>query len=452
MRQMQRVLWTKGVLLSPQHLQTQDRFFEDLIGFQLSGLTPYPWGFAALELDHEALAGGTLAVSAAAGILQDGLFFDMPQADTPPPPKPLEGLWEPDQDVMNAYLAIPEYQLGGTNVSTAHQQQDTRYVAEVLLRRDENTGLSEKPIQVARKNFRLLVDGESLEGHTTLPIARIQQTESGDLQFDPHFVPPLIEIGASEAVMSVARRLVEVLSARSNELSRMRRQRGQSLAEFGISDVANFWLLYTVNTHLPLIRHVFDTRRGHPGELFAAMLALAGALTTFSETTSQFDLPKYDHLDLAGCFRRLDERIMDLLATVVPTSYVSLPLRSVEPTKYATAIDQDRYLAAPHYFLAVNADMDQGDLIDDAPKLMKISSADGLDRLYKRGLPGVRLTHVPTPPSTIPVKLDYQYFSLDRSGEDWKDIVRARNLAVYVPAEIPNPRLELVIVLPTAEE
>jgi len=56
MRQMQPVLWTKGVLLSPQHLQTQDRFLEDLIQFQLSGLTYCPWGFHRLEIDHEALA------------------------------------------------------------------------------------------------------------------------------------------------------------------------------------------------------------------------------------------------------------------------------------------------------------------------------------------------------------------------------------------------------------
>ena len=48
MRQMQPVLWTKGVLLSPQHLQTQDRFLEDLIQFQLSGLTYCPWGFHRL--------------------------------------------------------------------------------------------------------------------------------------------------------------------------------------------------------------------------------------------------------------------------------------------------------------------------------------------------------------------------------------------------------------------
>ena len=41
------------------------------------------------------------------------------------------------------------------------------------MRRDENTGLAEKPIQVARKNFRFLVQGESLDGSAVLRAARV---------------------------------------------------------------------------------------------------------------------------------------------------------------------------------------------------------------------------------------------------------------------------------------
>src|SRR5206468_8949938 len=72
MRQMQPVLWTKGVLLSPQHFQTQDRFLEDLLEFQLSTLAFCPWGFRSLEIDREALAAGTFALASAAGIFPDG--------------------------------------------------------------------------------------------------------------------------------------------------------------------------------------------------------------------------------------------------------------------------------------------------------------------------------------------------------------------------------------------
>jgi type VI secretion system protein ImpJ len=60
----------------------------------------------------------------------------------------------------------------------------------------------------------------------------------------------------------------------------------------------------------------------------------------------------------------------------------------------------------------------------------------------------VPLTYVPSPPSVIPVKVNYQYFRLSQGGAAWEAIVRARNLAAYVPADLPSPQLELLILLP----
>ena len=448
MRQLQPVLWTKGVLLNPQHLQTQDRFLEDSIEFQLSTLTVFPYGFSQLAIDREALAGGAFALSSAAGILPDGLLFDIPEADPTPPPRPLESCWEPDQEYLDIYLSIPEYRPGGYNVSATAVDRNTRYAAEVLMRRDENTGLAEKPIQVARKNFRFLVEGESLDGSAVLRTARVVRSPTGGYQLDPRFVPPLVDIAASEYLLAIARRLVEILSARSAALAGGRRQKNQSLAEFSISDVASFWLLYTINGHLPQLRHLFETRRGHPAMLYSAMLSLAGALTTFSTTIQPRLLPSYDHEDLSGCFTDLDEKLRQLLETVVPSHCVSLPLRLTQPLIYATAIDQDRYLSAPQLYLAVSTDSNQVDLLRKTPQLVKISSNDGIERLIRQALPGLSLTYVPNPPSAVPVKSSHHYFLLQKSGPEWDAVVRARNLAAYVPSDVPDPQLELVVLLP----
>ena len=448
MRQLQPVLWTKGVLLTPQHLQTQDRFLEDLIQFQLSALTFLPWGLYRLEIDREALSGGTFAISMAGGILPDGLLFDIPEADPTPAPKLLEDCWEPDQESLDVYLAVPEYRYGGYNVSPGQADASTRYLAEVLQKRDENTGLAEKPIQVARKNLRLLVEGESLEGMSALRIARVLRQSTGDYELDNRYAPPLIDISASDYLLAIARRLVEILSAKSTAISSMRRQKNQSLAEFGVADVANFWLLYSVNTYLPQLRHLFETRRGHPAELYETMLSLAGALTTFSTEIHPRDLPTYDHTDLAACFTKLDEMLRELLETVVPARCVSLPMRMVEPSVYAAAIDRDRYLAGPQWYLAIKAALKQEEVARKAPQLVKVSSADKLERLIKQALPGLGLTHVPKPPSALPLKLDYQYFLLGRSGAEWDAVTLARNLSAYVPSDLPNAELELIVVLP----
>jgi type VI secretion system protein ImpJ len=447
MRQMQPVLWTKGVLLSPQHFQTQDRFLEDLLEFQLSTLAFCPWGFRSLEIDREALAGGSIAIASAAGIFPDGLLFDMPGADPAPPPKQLDGAFGAEQESLDVYLAIPEYRYGGHNVAAAQRDRDTRYRAEELLRRDETTGRSERPIQVARKNFRIVLEGEAMEGSSVLRVARLTRTATGDYHLDPQFIPPIIDITASDYVMAISRRLVEILSAKSSQLGGMRRQKNQSLAEFGIADVASFWLLYTVNSFLPELRHLYETRRGHPVKLYETLLALAGALTTFSMRVQPRDLPSYEHDDLGGCLTKLDAQVRELLETVVPANAVSIPMRLVQPSVYAAALDQEKYLAAPQIFLAISAPGRAADIVPRIPHLVKMAAAGQLDHLIRQALAGLVLTYVPSPPSAVPVKLNHHYFLVQKSGAEWDAVARARNIAAYVPAELGETQLELVVML-----
>jgi type VI secretion system protein ImpJ len=452
MRQLHGVLWTKGTLLTPQHLQVQDRYLQDLMHFKLSSTMFRPWGFQRLEVDREALAGSVFSLVTAAGIFPDGLAFEVPDADQAPAALSLEDLWDdPDRSSMMIHLSVPEHRVGAHNVAKGKGEKDARFFAEVILRRDENTGMAEKPIQVARKNLRLMEGGDEAEGAGVLPVARLVRSKTGEFELDPEYVPPLLDFTASDHLTTLARRLVEVIAARSSGLAGARRQRGAGLADFGVSDVASFWLLYTLNSHLPVFRHLFEVRKGHPGLLYEAMLRLAGALSTFSDEVLPGDLPTYDHQDLGGCFRELDDAVHRLLGTVIPQRHVSLPLKELKNSIHATALDEDRYLQATQAFLAVRSSADQAELIRKLPQLVKVSSGDRVERLIRQALPGVSVRHMPDPPSALPVKLDFIYFQLEQRGEDWDAVRRARNLAAYVPSDFPTAELELVLLLPRDE-
>lgn len=448
MKSLQPVIWMKGTLLSPQYLQSQDRFLENSLKFQLDSLAYSPWGFRRLQIDQQALASGYLALSQASGIFPDGLLFEIPDADAAPIPRPLADCFEADQNVLDVYLAIPHFRERGLNVALAGSKGDTRYTSEIALLRDENTGLSERPVQVARKNFRLLTEGESQQQSSVLRLARVERTSAGLFQLDPKFVPPLLDVSANDFLVSILRRLVEILAAKSSQLAGTRRQKNLSLADFGAADIANFWLLYSINSHFPLLQHLFETRRGHPEELYQTMLSLAGSLSTFSNAIHPRDLPRYEHNELGFCFEDLDEKIRLLLDTVVPSNFVSLPLKLSQASIYATALADDRYLRNTKMYLAVRAEMNEGELISKAPYLLKVCSASHIEHLVRQALPGVPLTHTPRPPSAIPVKLNYQYFSLSQTGAAWEAVTRARNLAAYVPGDFPQPQLELIILLP----
>ncbi len=91
MKRLQPVVWQKGALLTPQHLQGQDRFVESLLQFHMEALSFRPWGFTELQFDQEALAAGTLTVLRGAGFFPDGLPFDIPASD----PAPRPNCWPP---------------------------------------------------------------------------------------------------------------------------------------------------------------------------------------------------------------------------------------------------------------------------------------------------------------------------------------------------------------------
>lgn len=446
MRRLQPVIWSKGTFLAPQHLQAQDKFIESLIHFQLDALTFRPWGFRELTVDHEKLASGTFGISRASGMLSDGLSFDIPDSDPLPFVKPLAGAFEEDQNTVDVYLSIPAARERSPNVSPSRIAAETRYSAETILLADENSGLAERPVQVATKNFRFLVEGEMREGTSALKIARVRRTKAATYEIDPSFIPPLLDYMASEYLVSMLRRLIEILSARSSNLSGTRRQKNQTLASFTASEIPNFWLLYTINSYFPLLNHLFVVQAGHPERLFMAMLSLAGALTTFSTEIQPRDMPRYDHENLYPCFSELDTKLRRLLETVVRTNFVALPLKLVQPSIYAASISDDKYFNKTKMYLAINAEVKQADLISKTPQLIKVGSSNYVERTVKTGVAGMPLTLIPSPPESIPVKLSYQYFALDQIGDAWDAIRRERNLAAYVPADFPNPQLELIIV------
>ena len=450
MKQLQPVLWTKGTFLTPQHLQVQDRFIEDSLNFRLQALKFCPWGFTSLTIDQERLADGDFLLSKAAGIFPDGLLFDIPATDPSPPSKALGEFFDPGTKSIELYLTVPDYRNRGLNVSSAKRDSNSRYVAEVSPFRDENDGVTEKPIQVARKNLRFLAETEPRQGYSALRLARVEKTEAGTFRLDNRFVPPLLNVGASDYLIGILRSAVEILSARSSQLSSNRRQKSQSLADFTASDIADFWLLYTVNSYFPLFNHLFSRGNGHPEELYGAMVSLAGSLTTFSQKLHPRDLPLYDHDQLGPIFSELEERLRSLLETVVPTNVVSLRLQSVKNSIYATALSDEKYFSNTRMFLAVSADAKEEEIISKVPQKLKVCSAAQVEHLIKQALSGVQLQHV-RPPSTIPVKLKYQYFSVNQAGEAWDYVRRARNFAVFVPGEIPNPELELLILLPPSK-
>jgi type VI secretion system protein ImpJ len=452
MNNLHRVVWTKGMFLTPQHFQSQDDYFEDTLQFRFGAAQFANWGVTDLAINEESLANGLLTLRYCRGVLPDGLAFSMPEADELVSGRSVKEFFPPTRRTLDVFLAIPEARTRHRNFTVLSEDQphapvSTRYIAETRMMPDATDGEDEKPVQFAGRSFRLLFEGESREGLVTMRIAQLARNDAGAYILNPHFVAPCLNFGSSEYLMMLVRRQIEILSTKSSSLGVPRRQKGRGLADFSSSEIANFWLLHTVNSCLPELKHVWKVRRGHPEGLFVAMLRLAGALSTFSLERDVGDLPDYDHDNLGPCFTALDARVRDLLETVIPSKCVPVPLEPIEPLIWGGGIPDDRFLKNSQFLISVSAKMGVDELIAKFLKFAKVSSASEIHRLVRNSLPGVTLRHVPIPPSAVPVKLDNQYFSLSQNDPLWEGIAASRGLNVFVPGDIADPRMELLIIL-----
>jgi type VI secretion system protein ImpJ len=177
------------------------------------------------------------------------------------------------------------------------------------------------------------------------------------------------------------------------------------------------------------------------------MLRLAGALCTFGLDSSPAELPLYDHMDLQACFEGLDLHIRNHLELVAPSNCTSIKLEQTDRYFWEGDIKDTRVFGQSRWFLSVGSNVGEAELISGTPALVKICSARFIHKLVEHALPGLRLQHVPTPPSALAPRITNQYFSINRSGPCWDHMVETRRAGVYVPGEIPNPELELLVLL-----
>jgi type VI secretion system protein ImpJ len=71
-----------------------------------------------------------------------------------------------------------------------------------------------------------------------LRIAQVSRNPAGTYVLSPTFIPPLLDIVAIDHLMMMARRQVEVLTAKNASLSLTRKQRGRDVADFTTTEVA----------------------------------------------------------------------------------------------------------------------------------------------------------------------------------------------------------------------
>jgi type VI secretion system protein ImpJ len=436
------------MFLTPHHFQQWDRHFEDLLVRQRRIGEPRGWGLTEFKVNEDALANGEFILSRAAGALSDGLLFDVPDRDLAPKSRQIAASFDPKKDGLGVYLGSPLVKPGvpAVKMDGASGERPSRYLRKPASIADHNTGTNDREISSAVKDLRILFEGEPLDDFVTLKIATLGRSATGSFTLKDSYIPPCLHVGASPVLSTLLRRIVEILSTKSTELSKQRRARTAGLVEFTMSEAASFWLLRTVNAALPALVHAYHRTQTHPEQVYVEMARLAGELLTFASDGHPKDVPLYMHDDLATTFSGIEEILRRLLETTIATRCTPIPLEKAREGLYTGRVPDEQMLEKAQFYIAVMAGVPEEKVVREVPLKAKISSLDRVNLLIAQAVRGVPVKHLPTPPAEIPVQPGRNYFHLQKSGEHWDAVKSSRTMSIYIPPEFTGLKLELMAV------
>ncbi|MGA9221019.1 MAG: type VI secretion system baseplate subunit TssK [Pseudomonas graminis] len=446
MSKQSRVMWSEGMFLLPQHFQYQDEFHQHQLSESTLRATPFHWGVQVMQIDEEALASGSLQFKRLKLVFPDGSLFDAPGHDPLPAARDLRELLKGNDFKVYAALKLPE-PFGLNYVEDGQEQKSARrYRKQFDTLPDLNEGDLENEITSLRLNVVMLIDGDTLDGYSYCPIARLSRNNIGGFSLDTHFVHPTLHLGTHETLIGLGKRLLGALHSKSKALSGRRRERADQIAEFGSSDVTLFWLLNTVNRAYPNLAHLLAHPRLHPERLYLFLAELAGGLLTFSLDVELNDIPEYNHHDPAASLVTLDQMIRTLLNNVIPNQCIVINLTQTKPSYWQGQLHDPRLVDADFY-ISVHADMPGSSLLELVPRAVKVGSPEDIEVVVNSAMPGATLNHSTRLPNAIPVRLDNHYFSIEPHGRVYERMMSAQAISFYAPSAFTNLKLELMAVL-----
>ncbi|MES2716999.1 MAG: type VI secretion system baseplate subunit TssK [Pseudomonadota bacterium] len=440
-----KVMWTEGMFLQPQHFQQQDRYVSRLVDARVALNAAFGFGFASLVLDDAALLQGKLALTSAHGILPDGAPFAVPAHDAAPPAMDVPADVRDELVLLAVALARPG--VPESDVEDDSRSMPTRFHAlDVDVADSHATSLRPAPIQIGRLNLRLLLARDANEGFAHLGVARIiERRADGRLLLDAQYIPPTLHVGDQLQLAGFLREAHGMVHQRAEALAARLAQPGRA----GVGEIADFVFLQALNRLSPLLAHLQQLPLLHPERLYALLLQIAGELSTFRDRKRPPDYPPYDHLDLSGCFRPLVADLRQSLSMVLEQTAIPIELQ-LRPHGVRLALIPDLDLQRRATFvLAVNAQMPSEALRARFPLQVKICPAERLRDLVNLQLPGVVVKPMPVAPRQIPYHGGFSYFELETRGSDlWRELERSAGMAMHVSGDFPGIEFEFWAIKP----
>jgi len=434
-----KVIWSEGMFLRPQHFQQQDRYIERILEARSGALTPYAWGIQELAVDSEPLSLGKVSISRVKAVFPDGTVLLAPESENLP--DVLDVPMNTQDEIV--YLCVPLKRPGSQeSVRDQEDEPQARYQTYSFDARDSSSRSGEPArIQIGKLRICLKLASEDRSGYASIGVARILERQPDKpVQLDNSFIPPVLQTEVSTEIKSYIEEVTGLIEQRAEALSHQLSDSGRA----GSAEFADYLLLQVINRAQPLVQQLANQPLLHPYTLYMELLQLAGELSTFTERTKRPpELPPYTHDNLQHSYAELFSLLRNCLSMVLERTAISLNLKESKFGIFVAEIPDRSLMSSASFVMAAKADM-QGDILRSRfPTQAKVAPVETIRKLVSTQTPGLKLRALPVAPRQIPYHAGFTYFEIERSGSHWQSMQKSGGFAVHLGADFPGLVMEL---------
>ncbi|THF63701.1 hypothetical protein E6C76_14020 [Pseudothauera nasutitermitis] len=337
------VLWSEGMLLSPQHFQQHDIHTQALVHQRLLGVSAHCWGVRCLEIDKVRLARGEICVTKFAGIMPDGLPLVVSDQDGRAP-----GAIDVNAQCTQAgkpvrvHLALPPRTGALAVPSTSMRRYEGLPGMETL---DEVTGFGDVAVERGRARVGLFTADQLPTGYPAVPLLEVERDAQGGIVLSSYH-PPMLCLGASDFLgeQGLLGRFVALREAMWDKLRELvgtaQDDAPEAFAVMGAETRAHLAMARSLSACLPLLDAVLVDPRCTPPQAWRALAQVAGQMSAIGSNPRPPVMEPYAHADCFKPFQAVIDFVQRKLA-LIHTDWESLSFARVRDGVFARRLPDD---------------------------------------------------------------------------------------------------------------
>ena len=454
------LFWHQGLLLQPHHFQQLDLYYQSLLTPYHRFLQPHLWGVGSMQIQESALGNRSFSLTEGEFLFPDGTHILLP-GNAVVEPRSFDEAWLEGEKPLGVFLGLRRLNEVGENVTVTSTLENLGDVATRFATTADSEDTADlhqqgPEAQLKRLFYALKVFWESetdqLGDYVLIPLARLQRSGE-DIRVSEQFVPPTLTIASSTVLSKIVREIRDQIASRGNQLESYKRERGIHTAEFGARDMVYLLALRSLNRYTSLLFHLTESGRVHPWGVYGVVRQLIGELSSFSEQISVTGetaagdrlLPGYDHRDLWECFSAAQALVTRLLDEITAGPEYVLQLL-FDGTYFGADLSPAMFEGQNRYYLVFETEEEPQSVLQSLDTISKISARETLPILIARALPGIKLQYLQIPPQELPRRARSLYFQIDHHSDQWAQVEKNRNLALYWDSAPEDLKVEMMIV------